>query len=108
MINLYAVVAEDGSDRLASGGAVSHCWLAAAGGLPPDSGFWFPGLRLWLHRLDHDRAAIDGLQQMAGGGDSFCLIIARRIALGSDQQNLASSMFRDDSQALDMTISGGV
>jgi hypothetical protein len=43
---------------------------------------------LWLEHLDQDWTAVDGFEQMAGGGDCFGLVVAWRISLGRDCQDL--------------------
>jgi hypothetical protein len=78
-------------------------------------GFWFrfPTLSLWgccLHWFDYDGAPIDDFQQVAGGGDGFCLVIAGGIALGCDQEDfvLVPIVSIHDPQALDAVVAGGV
>src|ERR1700690_4636800 len=105
---LYALAAEDGSDWLASFESASSGWLPDTRGGFTVSSFWFPDSRLWLHRLDHYRAPVDGFQQVAGGSYSFCLIVAGGIALSCDTQDAVPFISVHDLQALDSGIPGRV
>src|ERR1700732_1902876 len=103
MMYLYAGAAGDGRDWV--GSCSCGRFLRSNGGFPL-SQFWLQ--TRYLHRLDHDWASINGFQKMAGGGDCFCLVISRRIALGCDQQDLVSFIPVHAPQTLETTVPGRV